>query len=312
MSRKKPPAHPAHPRYWHVWLLLLPVTVIAAWTPWFLQRFIGNRLGDLSWMLLRSRRQVTLRNLEMCFPQWSIAQREQVAQESFRAAGIALFESSRAWWRSPSMLADRFDFRGLERLQAGLAQGRGVVLFGAHYMHLEVAGAAASARFPLDIIYRPQNSPALEALVKWRRRHIYDWQIDRRDVRSIYKALKANHVVWYTGDQDFGRKHAVFAPFFDVPAATITAGVRFARSNDAVAIGVDFRRDDRSGRYVMEFSEPLAFTGDDSADAAVMNRNIEAGILKAPGQYMWFHRRFKTRPAGVADHYPPRRKRRRR
>lgn len=294
MSRKKPPANPAHPRYWHVWLLLLPVTLVAAWVPWLVQRFIGNRIGDLSWLLLRSRRRVTLRNLELCFPQWSAAQRDAVGRESFRAAGIALFESSRAWWRSPATIASRFEFRGLEHLQAGLARGHGVVLFGAHYMHLEIAGAAASDRFSLDTIYRPQNNPALEALVKWRRQRVYTWQIDRRDVRSIYKALKANHVVWYTGDQDFGRKQAVFAPFFGVPAATVTAGMRFTRSNDAVPISVDFRRDDRSGRYVMEFSEPLAFTGDDATDAAIMNRHIEAGIQKAPGQYMWFHRRFKT------------------
>lgn len=294
MRRNKQPGNPAHPRNWHVWLLLLPVTFVVAWFPWFLQRFIGNRLGDLSWLLLRSRRRVTLRNLELCFPQWSEAQRQHVARESFRAAGIALFESSRAWWRSPATLAARFEFRGLEHLQAGLAQGHGVVLFGAHYMHLEIAGAAASSRFSLDIIYRPQNNAALETLVKWRRQHIYTWQIDRRDVRSIYKALKANHVVWYTGDQDFGRKQAVFAPFFGVTAATVVAGARFTRSNDAVALGIDFRRDDRSGRYIMEFSAPLAFTGNDETDAAIMNRHIEAGILKAPGQYMWFHRRFKT------------------
>lgn len=306
MSRKNPPASPAHPRYWHVWLLLLPVTLVAAWIPWPLQRLIGNLLGDLSWLLLRSRRRVTMRNLELCFPQWDASRRAAVGKESFRAAGIALFESSRAWWRSPEALAGRFEFRGLDRLQAAQAQGRGVVLFGAHYMHLEIAGAAASARFALDIIYRPQNSPALEALVKWRRQHIYQWQIDRRDVRAIYKALKANHIVWYTGDQDFGRKQAVFAPFFGVPAATIVAGARFARSNGSVAIGVDFRRDDRNGCYVMEFSEPLAFTGDDHADAAAMNRQIEAGILKAPGQYMWFHRRFKTQehPRGRYPYQP--------
>lgn len=295
--KPKPPrssGNLAHPRYWHVWLLLLPATCLLAWFPWFMQRFLGNRLGDLAWLLLRGRRRVTLHNLELCFPQWAPARRRQIALESFRAAGIALFESSRAWWRSPASVARDFEFHGLEKLQAAQARGRGVVLFGAHYMHLEIAGAAASHVFPIDTIYRPQNNAALEALVCWRRRRIYALQIDRRDVRTIYRALKDNHVVWYTGDQDFGRKHAVFVPFFGVPAATIVAGTRFARANDSVAIGVDFRRDDRSGRYLMEFSEPLPFTGDDEVDAALMNRHIEAGILKAPGQYMWFHRRFKT------------------
>ena len=295
----------AHPRYWHVWLFLLPLTLLAAWVPWPLQRFIGNRLGDLTWALLRGRRYITLRNLELCFPEWTPEQRRQVALDCFRSAGIALFESSRAWWRAPATLARDFDIRGLEHITAALAQGHGVIILGAHYMHLEIAGAAVSAVQPLDTIYRPQNNAALEAFVRWRRRRIYTWQIDRKDVRSIYKAFKGNHVVWYTGDQDFGIRHAVFVPFFGVPAATVTAASRFARANKTPALSVDFRRDDRDGRYVVEFSAAIAgFPGDsDEDDARTMNEWIEAGIRKAPGQYMWFHRRFKSRPPGAAPLY---------
>ncbi len=111
--------------------------------------------------------------------------------------------------------------------------------------------------------------------------------------------------MWYTGDQDFGRKHAVFVPFFGVPAATVTAATRFVQANDALAVSVDFRRDDRSGRYTVEFSAPIAdFPGASAEEGArIMNRHIEAGILKAPGQYMWFHRRFKTRPPGAPGVY---------
>jgi KDO2-lipid IV(A) lauroyltransferase len=295
----------AHPRYWHVWLLLVPVTLVAAWMPWPVQRFVGNRLGDLTWALLRGRRRLTLRNLELCFPEWAEDRRRQVALECFRSAGIALFESSRAWWRAPAVVARQFDILGLEHLRAARETGRGVIILGAHYMHLEITGAAVSSVQPLDTIYRPQNNPALEALVSWRRSRIYTWQIDRKDVRMIYKAFKANHAVWYTGDQDFGPKHAVFAPFFGVPAATVTAATRFVRANNSVAVAVDFRRDDRTGRYTVEFSPPIAnFPGaSESDDAMTMNHWIERGIRKAPGQYMWFHRRFKTRPPGAPSLY---------
>lgn len=296
-----------HPRYWHVWLLLVPMTLLAAWVPWPLQRLLGNGFGDLTWALLRSRRRVTLRNVELCFPGWSPERQREVARDCFRSAGIAIFESSRAWWRSPAMLARRFDIRGQEHVQAALAQGKGVLILGAHFMHLEITGAAYSSLQPLDVIYRPQNNPAIEAFVHWRRTRIYTWQIDRRDIRTIFRALKANHVVWYTGDQDFGMKHAAFVPFFGVPAATVTAASRFARANGSVAIPADFRRDDRTGRYTIELSPPLADfpTASEEADAQTMNRQIEAGILKAPGQYMWFHRRFKSRPPGVPDRYRP-------
>ncbi|MFZ5723710.1 MAG: LpxL/LpxP family Kdo(2)-lipid IV(A) lauroyl/palmitoleoyl acyltransferase [Pseudomonadota bacterium] len=296
-KNRRRPRHPAHPLLWHVWLLL-PLTLLLAWFPWTLQRFIGNRLGDLTWLLLRERRRVTLRNLELCFPDWPPERRQSVALESFRSAGIALFESSRAWWQPPATVARDFEIRGLEHIRAAQEKGCGVLLLGAHYMPLEIAGAAVSAVQPLDTIYRPQNNPALDTFVRWRRNRIYQWQIDRRDIRTVYKALKANHAVWYTGDQDFGRKHAVFVPFFGVNAATVTAGARFARANGAAAISVDFRRDDATGRYIVEFSQPLAdFPGEtDETGARTMNRWIEAGILKAPGQYMWFHRRFKTQP----------------
>lgn len=295
----------AHPRYWHVWLFLLPLTWLAAWVPWPLQRGIGNRLGDLTWLLLRGRRAITLRNVELCFPEWPAEKQRQVALDCFRSAGIALFESSQAWWRSPAVIAHRFDIRGLEHITAGLAQGRGVMILGAHYMPLEIAGAAVSSLQPLDTIYRPQNNVALEALVSRRRERIYTWQIDRKDVRRIYKAFRSNHVVWYTGDQDFGTHLAVFAPFFGVPAATVTAASRLARANRPVVLSVDFQRDDRSGRYTVEFSPPLDnFPGaSEEDDARTMNHWIEHGIRKAPGQYMWFHRRFKSRPPGEPSLY---------
>lgn len=286
-----------HPRNWLVWLLLVPFTLLCAWLPWPLQRRLGMLLGDCTWWLLPGRRHITRRNLELCFPDWPAAQRETVARESFRSTGIAIFEASMAWWRPPALLASRTRFVGLDRLQAAAAEGRGVLLLGAHYTTLEWMGAAVSARINIDTIYRPQNNPAMEQFVRWRRRRIYTRQLDRFDVREIFRAFKAGDVVWYTGDQDFGRKHAVFIPFFGVTAAVVTAGSRFARVNNSVVMSVDFRREP-DGSYVCEFSEPLASypSGDETADALLMNRHIEAGIRKAPGQYMWYHKRFKTQP----------------
>lgn len=292
-----------HPRYWHVWLLLVPLTVVCAWLPGPLQRLLARVLGDLTWLLLHERRRITLRNLELCFPDWPPAQRAAVARDSFRSTGMAVFESSMAWWRSPAQLAARTRLVGFEQLQQIAGRGQGVLLLGAHYTTLEWVGAAVSHYRQIDTIYRPQNNAAMEAFVNWRRRRIYTLQIDRADVRTIYRALREGHVVWYTGDQDFGRRHAVFVPFFGVTAATVTAGARFARANNAPAVTVDFRRE-ANGSYTVEFTPlPGWPTGDEPADAAAMNARIEAGIRKAPGQYMWYHRRFKTRPAGAPTLY---------
>lgn len=293
-----------HPRYWHVWLLLVPLTFLCAFVPWPLQRFIGNRLGDLTWLLLRSRRRITLRNLSLCFPDRTPAERHAIARESFRNTGVAVFESAMAWWHPPARLAARTRINGMEHLREAEATGRGVLVLGAHYTTLEWIGAAVSCSVNVDIIYRPQNNAAMEAFVHWRRERIYRWQIDRRDVRGIFRALKSGHVVWYTGDQDFGPRQAVFVPFFGVPAATVSAGSRFAGHNRSVVLGIDFRRGP-DGTYTVDFSPPLdGFgTGDEITDAGTMTRHIEQGIRKAPGQYMWYHRRFKTRPPGEPSIY---------
>lgn len=293
-----------HPRHWHVWLLLVPLTFIAAWLPWFAQRAIGTAMGELTWWLLPQRRLITLRNLALCFPQMTDVGRQHIARDSFHNTGIAFFESSLAWWRSPPVLATRVDMNGLDLLHSAAAQGHGVILLGAHYIHLEYIGAAVSSLIPIDTIYRPQNNAALEAFVRWRRRRIYTWQIDRRDVRMIYRAFRAGHVVWYTGDQDFGTRHAVFAPFFGVPAATVTAASRFVAANHCAVFSVDFRRDNARRRYVVDFAPVTEVFGEnEEIDALTMNRYIEAGIRKAPGQYMWFHRRFKSRPKGEMSAY---------
>lgn len=286
-----------HPRGWATWLLLVPFTLLVAWLPWPVQRVAGNLVGDVVWLALPGRRRITRRNLDLCFPEQDAAWRERVARESFRSTGIAVFESAAAWWRSPATLAKRTRIVGLDHVQRAAAAGRGVLILGAHYTTLEWVGAAFSSVQPLDTIYRPQNNAAMETFVYWRRRRIYTWQIDRFDVRTIFRAFKAGHVVWYTGDQDFGRKHAVFIPFFGTPAATVTAASRFARSNDVPTVSVDFRREP-DGTYVVELSPPIPGypSGDETADAIEMTRRIEAGIRKAPGQYMWYHKRFKTRP----------------
>jgi KDO2-lipid IV(A) lauroyltransferase len=199
--------------------------------------------------------------------------RQHIARDSFHNTGIAFFESSLAWWRSPPVLATRVDMNGLDLLHSAAAQGHGVILLGAHYIHLEYIGAAVSSLIPIDTIYRPQNNAALEAFVRWRRRRIYTWQIDRRDVRMIYRAFRVGHVVWYTGDQDSGTRHAVFAPFFGVPAATVTAASRFVGANQCVVFSVDFRRDDARRRYVVDFT-PVAesFGENEEIDALTMNR----------------------------------------
>jgi KDO2-lipid IV(A) lauroyltransferase len=154
-------------------------------------------------------------------------------------------------------------------------------------------------------MYRFNKNPVWEWLQVSGRQHYFDGVVERQDTRQVLKRLKAGRSIWYAADQDYGAKHSVFAPFFGVPAATITATSRFARLNGSPVVLMTTHRDIRAHRWRIEFHPALSGfpTGDDVADATTINALLEAHIRRQPEQYLWVHKRFKTRPAGEAPVY---------
>jgi KDO2-lipid IV(A) lauroyltransferase len=161
-----------------------------------------------------------------------------------------------------------------------------------------------TAGLPLNAMYRPNENPALEdAIREWRGRR-FGAPIGRDDVRGMLRALKNKEVVWYAFDQNFRHKHRVFAPFFGVPAATNTATSRLAQASGALVVPF-FTRRLADGTYLQRLDPPLEGfpSGDPQADAVRLNALIEDWVREAPEQYLWTHRRFKTRPPGEAKVY---------
>ena len=139
------------------------------------------------------------------------------------------------------------------------------------------------------------------------RQTIYGAQIDHDDMRGLIRRLQQGHAIWYSPDQDFGLKQGIMAPFFNVPAATVTAHRRLLKISKAVAIPLYFYRegDVRDPRYRI-LIEPVIEnmpSQDELDDATRTNKIIENQLRIAPTQYMWFHRRFKTRPEGYNQIY---------
>ena len=124
------------------------------------------------------------------------------------------------------------------------------------------------------------------------------------DIRQTVRLLRQGEVVWYAPDQDYGTAHAVFVPFFGIPAATITATSRIAKMGKAAVIPCAHYRLP-GGRYEIEFGAPLdGFpSGDEEADTARINQTIEHYVRKHPEQYLWVHKRFKHQPPGQAKLY---------
>jgi len=275
---------------------------VVAHLPFSWQMRIGQALGLLSFYVARERRHVCEVNLQLCFPELSDSERHQLARKNFISYGIGLIEIAIAWNRMPHSYESRVQVSGMKHLDEALARGKGVLLVCAHFTTIEMGGFLFTLLKPLDVTYRPNKNPLMQALMFDGRLRVYNKVIGREDVRSAIRSLKTGNILWYGPDQDYGPKHSVFVPFFGVEAATITATSRFARANDsAVVFYSHYRNADNSG-YHLAFSPALTDypSADETQDALRMNQIIETAIRKQPDQYLWLHKRFKTQAAGKA------------
>ncbi len=293
------------PSVWPTWILVglawlvarLPVAWVFA---------LGKFTGNLMYRIARPRRLVTQTNIARCFPELSAEEQDTMAREVFRQVSIGALELMIPWLNPGKDLSARFTISGREHLDAAIAQGRGVILVGGHYAVMDVISAPLAACGEIDLMYRFNKNPVWEWLQVSGRKRYFEHVIEREDIRQIMRRLKQGRVIWYAADQDYGRKHSVFAPFFGVQAATIVATSRFARLNNSPVLLLRQTRDTENRRWQLTFSPIVEDfpSGDDETDAQRMNALLEAEIRHHPEQYLWLHKRFKTRPEGEPAFYP--------
>jgi len=283
--------------------LALGVMCLGARLPWSLQRGLGRLIGVVALRVAGARKRAARINLELCFPEMSPEQREQLLRESFRDLGIVFFEFARAWWGSAGPMRRTVRIEGLELLDAIRAQGRGVLMVSGHFMTLEMCGRLMCDHLPLTGMYRRHRSPVMEWAVKRGRLRYAKAMFTNDEIRPAIRHLKQGGFLWYAPDQDMRGKDTVFAPFFGVPAATITATHQFARLSGCAVVPFFHRRE--GADYVLRVGAPLEeFPSNDAAvDSTRVNAAIEAMVREAPTQYLWIHRRFKRRPPGMTSPY---------
>lgn len=293
------------PKFWGVWIAIVFIMLLAI-LPWAVQHRLASWLGNFAFNKLKSRRKTTIRNLEVCFPEWTPEQVYDNARQVFIDMMIGLFETLNAWYK-PKWFKNRVTIEGLEHITNAQAAGKGVLLLGTHSTMLDAGGYICSQYFEPDVVYRPQNNPLLDMLIYRCRATIYANQIDHDDMRGLIRHLKEGHAIWYSPDQDFGLKQGIMAPFFGTPAATVTAHRRLLKISKAAAVPLYFYRhgDIKDPRYhILIEPEVLPMPSEDElSDATRVNKIIENQLRIAPTQYMWFHRRFKTRPEGYEKIY---------
>ena len=292
------------PRYWPVHIGLALGWLVAQ-LPFRIQMAVGRALGALAYHLMPGRRRIARTNLGLCFPELDSDARRELLHEHFRSLGLGVIETAMSWWTPAAQLRDLAQLEGLEHLRAALTTGHGVILLSAHFTTLEIGGRLLSLQTPFHVLYRRHKNVAFESVMQRARARHFEKAISRDDMRGMLKSLKANMPVWYAPDQNYGAEHSIFVSFFGIPASTITATARLARISGARVVPFFQERLPGAGGYRLRLYPALDNfpTDDEAADTQRINDLIEAEIRKIPAQYLWAHRRFKTRPPGAAPVY---------
>jgi Kdo2-lipid IVA lauroyltransferase/acyltransferase len=296
------------PRYWPTWILLGFLQLIAH-LPIPVNIALGRGLGWLLFHLVPNRKRIADTNLRLCFPELNDAEREQMVRRIIQSCGISFFESAMSLWGPATRLVSAHSISGLEHLQAAQTAGKGVLLVGCHMTTMDICGRMLASHIKFDILYRQDPNPLLAYMLVKARESFNGESIISVETRKLVRNLRAGHIVWYAPDQDYGIKHSIFAPFFGIPAATVPGTGRFANLGAAQVMTFMHYRE-ANGHYRIEISEPLENfpSGDDVVDTTRINQLIEQMIRKQPDQYLWVHRRFKTRPEGEKNIYAKQKK----
>ncbi len=282
---------------------------IAHFLPYRALAVIGNAVGVLAFWLIPERRRVTRVNLEKCFPAMSAEEREQLARRHFRAFCRSFVDRSLLWWAPRARIERLVRIEGLEHLQAEMGKpgGARVILFVPHFVGMDAGGTRISCELDVVSMYAKQKDEKFNELLLRGRNRFGDQRLVSRQegIRATITAMRAGRPFYYLPDQDYGPSDAIFVPFFGVPAATVPGLSRIARLAGAKVLPCVTQMLPGGAGYLLRIEPPWDNfpTQDIEADTRRMNEYIERRVLEMPEQYLWMHKRFKTRPEGEARFY---------
>jgi Kdo2-lipid IVA lauroyltransferase/acyltransferase len=287
--------------------ILLGVLWLLHWLPLSVLASIGRGVGLLLHALARSRRSIARRNVELCFPQMSEATRNALVREHFQWLGRSILERGVLWYAPAERVKRLIHVEG-DVLLAERSE-RPVMWLVPHFMALDVAGVATQLfqKQQVASIYQEQSDAVMDAAIRRGRLRFKRAEVFPRSdsAKPLIRAIRRGHAFFNLPDMDFGSRDAAFVPFFGVSAATLLAPSRMARALDMVVQPVVAEMLPDGQGYRVRFLQPWTHfpTDDPVGDTAAMNRWIEQEIECNPAQYLWVHKRFKTRPAGEQPLY---------
>lgn len=276
---------------------------IGVFIPFNFQVLIGKTIGKLLYPFMHKLRSTAYSNISHCFPDKKQNQVNLLVKRHFEAIGVSFFETANAYYGSDKKIRKLLTITNENFFQDALKEEGGIILLCSHFMPLMLGSRALLINHTIANIYRPQNNKLFDRIMVRGYKKNGAVMIKSTDTRSIIKAINNSLPIWYAPDQDLGKNNSVFAPFFGIQTATASATARLAKNNNTRVIPYSFIRTKKG--YTMSFEKPIANypSNDPIQDATIVNQILEKQIVKSPEQYLWIHRRFKTRPNDEKNFY---------
>lgn len=291
------------PKYWGIWIGVGLLRVLS-FTPLSKKERVGKVLGYLLGKLAPKRKRLALANIQLCFPEKTACEQQQILKEHFESLGIGFMEMGMVWWgdhkKNHAHAKERqlVTFIGEAHLKAAQAKGNGVLILAPHFTTLEVTGLFVSFLTNYHAVYRPHDNPLMDYLIaKGRAIQFSDGThvdpVSNANTRKMLKVLKAGESMTFLPDQRYRAKGHVVVPFFNHDTKSNPATSKIAKLTQC-AIVPTFTRRLNHFQYQVEFLPPLKDfpSGDDIADTERLHHLYETEIRNNPAQYLWVHNRW--------------------
>lgn len=267
------------------------------------QQKIAKVLGKIFYKTFTKRRIVAKTNIDLCFSNKNNKEKQILLEQHFYSLAIGFMAVANSFYMSNKRLNKVYSITNLEYLQTAIATKRPVIILTAHFTPLMLSSRIIAHKQKIANIYRPQNNLLFDRAMCKNLSKNNAKMVSARNTKEIIKTLKSLTPIWYAADQDLGRKNSVFTPFFNIPTATLTSTAKLAKSLNAIVIPMSCFYKNKC--YELEFSQAINNypSGDILADTTTTNTILEQQILQAPEQYLWVHKRFKTRPDNQKSFY---------